>query len=122
MHRRMALIIEDEEDLADLFAMALSSAGFETEVIRSGDMAMARLGMVAPDIVILDLHLPGVGGRSILHRIRSDPRLAGTRVIISTADAQMAQMVQDQADLVLIKPVSLPQVRDLAARLGFAER
>ena len=48
---------------------------------------------------------------------RADGRLSATRVLITTADPSTAQVLEDQADLVLIKPVSFTQLRDLAARL-----
>jgi CheY-like chemotaxis protein len=120
MDRPIALVVEDERDLADIFAMALRSAGFEVEIVRSGDAALARLDEIAPDVVVLDLHLPGVGGATVLRHIRERPGLVGTRVIVATADDRAAELLQDQADLLLIKPVSLNQLRDLAARLGFA--
>jgi len=116
-----ALIIEDEIDLALLFSLALGSAGFETEIVPTGDAALTRLQDAEPDVVVLDLHLPQVGGADILRRIRADERLAETRVILTTADARQAEALQDQADLVLIKPVGFGQLRDLAARVGFAQ-
>ncbi|HIE39052.1 MAG TPA: response regulator [Anaerolineales bacterium] len=118
MDSPIALIVEDERDLADIFAMALRSAGFEVETVQSGNAALARLDEIAPDLVVLDLHLPGVGGATILRHIREDARLAATRVIVATADDRTAELLQDQADLVLIKPVSLNQLRDLSTRLG----
>jgi two-component system response regulator QseB len=112
-----ALIVEDHEDSAFIFAEALKVAGFETEVIHFGDLALERLAATAPDVVVLDLHLPRVGGPDILRQIRADARLAKTRVIVATAHPQMIESVRDDADLTLVKPVSFTQLRDLAARL-----
>ncbi len=113
----LALVIEDDADLATIFAEAIKTAGFETQVIRDGRTAINQLALLTPSIVVLDLHLPNVSGMDILKQIRADARLAKTRVILATADARMADMVQGQADLVLVKPVSFGQLRDLAARL-----
>jgi len=113
----LALVIEDDADLATIFAEAIKTAGFETQVIRDGRTAIIQLGLLMPSIVVLDLHLPKVSGMDILKQIRADARLAKTRVILATADARMADMLQGQADLVLVKPVSFGQLRDLAARL-----
>jgi CheY-like chemotaxis protein len=118
MDDRSALIIEDDSDLALIFAEALQAAGFDTGIVRHGDHALARLAVAAPDIVVLDLHLPHVSGADILRQIRTDERLAHTRVIVATADPRMADMLQDQPDLVLLKPISFSQLRDLAARLA----
>jgi len=118
MGNRFALIVEDDMDLAIIFAEALQAAGFDTGIIRAGDTALARLAVTTPDVVVLDLHLPHIAGTEILRRIRGDERLAGTRVIVATADPRMAEILQEEADLVLIKPISFSQLRDLASRLG----
>jgi CheY-like chemotaxis protein len=67
--------------------------------------------------VVLDLHLPGVSGRKLLDVIRADGRLTKTRVILATADYRTAEELRDSADLVLLKPISFKQLRDLSARL-----
>ena len=113
----LALIIEDDVDQSMIFAGALEAAGFETEIIRDGQAGLDRLRSTLPRVVVLDLHLPYVSGSEILDAIRKDERLADTRVILSTADPRMADMLDDKADLVLIKPISFSQLRDLASRL-----
>jgi len=114
-----ALIVEDDQDLAIIFARALQEAGFEAQIVRAGDTALMWLSSTTPDVVILDLHLPRVSGRDILKEIRAEQRLADTKVLIATADPQLADLLQDDADLVLLKPIGFSQLRDLAARLGF---
>lgn len=118
MDNSLALIVEDDYDLSIIFAQALQAAGFETQIVRAGDTALMWLSSTTPSVVVLDLHLPRVAGTSILKQIRSDPRLAETRVIVSTADASLAETLREDADLVLLKPISFTQLRDLAARLG----
>jgi DNA-binding response OmpR family regulator len=118
MSKRSAMIIEDNEDLAIIFAEALQAAGFDTGIIQDGSTALTRLESCVPNIIILDLHLPHVSGEDILKQIRADERLVETRVIIATADPRMADMLKDQADLVLLKPISFGQLRDLAGRLS----
>jgi DNA-binding response OmpR family regulator len=113
----LALIIEDDVDLSTIFAEALHAAGFQTEVIRDGGDAARQLNQAQPSVVVLDLHLPHISGLDLMVQIRGDERLAETRVIITTADPRMAEMLNDQADLVLIKPISFVQLRDLASRL-----
>jgi two-component system response regulator TctD len=117
MKKPLALIVEDEFDISIVFSRALQAAGFETEVIRNGGTAMEWLASSKPDIVILDLNLPRVGGQEILRYIRTDTRLTKTPVIVATAYARLAEGVRDQADQVLFKPISFAQLRDLSARL-----
>ena len=112
-----ALIVEDDADRAAIFAEALKSAGFEPQVIRDGAVAQQRIKEVAPHIIVLDLHLPNVDGSILLNQIRTDSVLKGSIVIVATADALMGEIYRDVADIVLIKPVSYTQLRDLSLRL-----
>ena len=113
-----ALIIEDDKKLVRIFEHALRTAGFETEIVQSGDAALARLADTTPAIVVLDLHLPNVSGSDILHQIRADDRLTETRVILATADVLMASSLRDEVDIVLVKPISYDLLHDLALSLG----
>ncbi len=117
MSKPLALIIEDEEMLATIFEQALVMAEYETEVIRDGRAAAARLQEVVPAVITLDLHLPHISGEELLRQIRADDRFQKTKIIIATADARMAEYLDRKADLVLIKPIRFSQLRDLAARL-----
>jgi DNA-binding response OmpR family regulator len=122
LHRKralsnIALIVEDDADLADIFATALRAAGFEPQVIRDGAIAQRRIKEVLPYIVVLDLHLPHVDGSTLLTQIRADGAMKGTIVIVATADAMMAEIYREAADIVLVKPISFTQLRDLSSRL-----
>lgn len=116
--KAQGLIIEDNRDLATIFSEALQASGYQTLIIEDGQEALNYLADGHPDIIILDLHLPGVSGDVILRHIRADERLADTRVVVATADPQMADALDNESDLVLLKPVSFMQLRDLAARLA----
>lgn len=117
MNNRLALIIEDDPDLAFIFAEALKAAGFEIEIIQDGQLALSRLADTYPAVVVLDLQLPHASGEQILRQIRTDSRLVKTRVIIASANSLMAESLRADADLTLIKPISFSQLRDLAVRL-----
>ena len=115
MSSKLAMVIEDDAALATIFFEALETTGFETEIVRSGDIALTRLVVTEPDVVVLDLHLPRIEGTDILHEMRADPGLAKTQVMIATADPRLAEPLQEQADLVLQEPLSFSQSRNLAA-------
>ncbi len=118
MSEKFALIVEDDEDLSTIFTEALKAADFEAEAIMDGAVAQQRLTEVVPDVIVLDLHLPHVSGDELLDIIRADERLAKTQVIVATADASMAEVLEERADLVLLKPISFMQLRAMASRLG----
>jgi DNA-binding response OmpR family regulator len=113
----LALIVEDDEDISEIFDQAMQNASFATEVIHDGEVARQRLEAVVPHVVILDMHLPGVSGQELLAQIRADQRLSKTIVLVATADARVAELHVTAADFVLIKPISFSQLRDLAGRL-----
>lgn len=114
-----ALIIEDDEDLADIFAEALRGIGYEVEHVADGQKAKERLiNGTPPYLILLDMHLPHVSGGELLTTIiKKEERFAKTLVIITTADARMGEAYGDQVDFVMIKPISFVQLRDLTARL-----
>ena len=113
---KLALVIEDDPAQQTIFSQAVKMAGFTTEVIGNGSDALKRLTEVVPGLVILDLHLPTVSGDEILASIRADERLASVPVILATADPILAETLADTSDLVLLKPISFNQLRDLASR------
>jgi CheY-like chemotaxis protein len=115
----LALIIEDDEDLANIFAEALRGVGFDVEHIADGQMAQERLKNGAtPYLILLDMHLPYISGAELLTNvIKKDDRLAKAIVIITTADARMGEAYTELADFVMIKPISFVQLRDLTSRL-----
>ena len=112
----LALIVEDEPQLADLFDLTLRT-DFRTEICDDGLIALARLKRISPAIVILDLNLPGASGKEILALIRKNKRLELTSVVLATADHSSALYLQDQADIVLLKPISPMQLYTMAKRL-----
>jgi DNA-binding response OmpR family regulator len=116
----LALIIEDDDKLSIIFTEALRQAGFDTRVIHDGAEALTAIQTCQPAVVILDLHLPHVSGDEILRAIRQTDSLAHTRVIITTADATLAETLRPQSDLILIKPISFLQLRDVARQMRAA--
>lgn len=116
MTKPLALVIEDDPQLSQIFALTLSDL-FETEVIIDGSQALVRLSEIIPKLIILDINLPGASGAKILSWLRSDARFDATRVIVATADSRQADDLRDQADIILLKPISTIQLRDFAERL-----
>jgi len=114
----LALIIEDDEDLASIFAEALRGVGFEVEHVADGKIAKERLKSgTVPSLILLDMHLPHVSGADLLADVKNDERFNDTTIMITTADARMGETYGNQADFVMIKPISFVQLRDLTSRL-----
>jgi CheY-like chemotaxis protein len=112
----LALIVEDDPRQNQIFAITLSNH-FTTAAFTDGAEAMQYLDTCVPALVVLDLHLPGAMGAEVLSKIRADARLVSTCIILATADERQADLLSDKADVVLLKPVSPTQLRELALRL-----
>lgn len=113
----LAFIIEDDVDLSTIFADALESVGYNVERIKDGLKAQQRLKEEVPSLILLDMHLPHISGGDLLTELRKDDRFSNTNVILTTADARMAEAYEELADFVMVKPISFVQLRDLTARL-----
>src|SRR5215213_3187278 len=107
------LIVEDDEDIAHLLAHSLRKTGFEVEVMLSGAGVLARVRESPPDLVLLDVMLPGLDGRDICRALRTDPRTQALPVIMITARAEEAERVSGLelgADDYVTKPFSPREV------------
>jgi CheY-like chemotaxis protein len=113
----LAVIVEDDVDLSYIFSEALLAAGFVTHTIRDGGEAIRELAYLQPNVVVLDLHLPHQSGTEVLGYIRAQEHLQGVRVVVTTADARMAELVDGDADIVMIKPIGFNLLRDMSLRL-----
>ena len=116
MNKPLAIIIEDDPQLNEIIKITLESE-FEINSYSDGNSGWERLSQIAPQVVILDLNLPGLQGKEILARIRAGEQFSKTRVILTTADERQAEFLRDKADITLLKPVSPGQLRELAKRL-----
>ncbi len=117
MTKLLALIVEDDPKLNEIITITLKD-DFEFETCTDGNTAMELLGNIIPQVVILDLNIPGIHGREILAYLRSNKRFWRTRVIVTTADSRQAELLHNDVDIVLLKPVSPGQLRELALRIS----
>jgi DNA-binding response OmpR family regulator len=111
------LIVEDDEDIAHLLAHSLRKAGLEAAVMLSGAGVLARVRESPPDLLLLDVMLPGVDGRDICRALRAGPRTQAVPVIMITARAEEAERVAGLelgADDYITKPFS---PREVVARV-----
>lgn len=122
MKKPLAFIIEDDRDIAALFRHVLDMAGYQTEVVLDGQDAVDLLSSIRPDIVFLDIQLPSVSGLDILKLLRTDKSLKATSVIVVTAFAHYLENLPAEPDLVMLKPVDINHLIELAGRLRGTKR
>jgi two-component system phosphate regulon response regulator PhoB len=115
--QQLILIVEDEKDLLDLVQFNLRQAGFETVTAADGERALELLRQRLPDLVLLDLMLPGVPGTEVCRQLKSSTRTKHVPVIMVTARGEEVDRVvgfELGADDFVTKPFS---VRELVLRV-----
>src|SRR5262245_40501213 len=111
------LIVEDEPDIRDLVVLHLRRDGYEVGTAASGEDALAQVRQAPPDLVVLDLMLPGMGGLEVCRRLRLDRATAALPIVMLTAKADEVDRVvglELGADDYVVKPFS---PKELLARV-----
>jgi two-component system phosphate regulon response regulator PhoB len=111
------LVVEDEPDIRDLIVLHLSQEGFRCRTATSGADALAEVRAARPDLVVLDLMLPALGGLEVCRRLRAEPSTASLPIIMLTAKADEVDRVvglELGADDYVVKPFS---PKELVARV-----
>jgi|SRR5918997_1215922 CheY-like chemotaxis protein len=109
------LVVEDNPLNLKLISDVLEFGGFDVITAQSGEEGVAAASSASPDLVLMDLQLPGIGGHEALQRIRADPRSHNVPVVAVTAFAMKSDVEQAEAagfDGYISKPISvraLPQ-------------
>ena len=112
------LVVDDEPDISELVALHLARDGHECVCLTNGLEVFPYVTAHQPDLIVLDLMLPGQDGLTVFKRLRADSRSRTTPVIILTARAQMSDRISGLelgADDYLTKPFS---PRELALRIS----
>ena len=118
MPKQTILVIDDERDLADLVRRSLEAAGFDVILAPDGSSGLDIARSHRPDLIVLDLSMPGMDGLEVCQRLRREPRHAHLPIIVLSARASATDRVvglELGADDYLIKPF-LP--RELVARVN----
>ncbi|MEM9265315.1 MAG: response regulator transcription factor [Cyanobacteria bacterium P01_F01_bin.13] len=111
------LIVEDEADIAELIQLYLTNESFTTEICTSGTEALERVPIFQPDLIILDLMLPGLDGLEVCARIRQAPGPKDPYILMLTAKGEELDRIiglSTGADDYMVKPFS---PRELVARV-----
>jgi len=111
------LVVEDEPDIRDLVVLHLTREGFRCRTAGNGADALREVRASRPDLVVLDLMLPGMGGLEVCRRLRAEPGTAGVPIIMLTAKVDEVDRVvglEMGADDYVAKPFS---PKELVARV-----
>jgi two-component system phosphate regulon response regulator PhoB len=109
MIKQSVLVVEDEEDIRELVSYNLLKEGYQVAGVASGEDALAAIESKPPDLVLLDLMLPGLDGLSVCRKLKGNPLTELTPVIMLTAKGEEADIVAGLnmgADDYVTKPFS----------------
>jgi len=110
------LLVEDEDDLARLFALALERAGFSVRRARDGAGALDSFRRWSPDLILLDVVLPGMSGLDFLEQLRHESRVPVILVSGRRRPADLELGTRLGADDYLVKPFPLEELRSRVKR------
>ncbi len=114
----LILIVDDDDQLRVLYRIILEREGYTVDEAANGAEALRYLGDRTPDLIILDMLMPLLGGEAVLQRIQQNPALSNVRLIVLTAYPRFCDVLPPLfAGQFLIKPVT-PEQMVSAVRVG----
>ena len=114
MSMPQAIIVEDDNKLSSLYRTVLEQCQYETQILETGREAQRFFETSAPDLIVLDIHLPYVSGLDILKQIQEDERFKDTLIIVVTADVYTVNSLEGQVENVILKTYGINKIRRLA--------
>lgn len=113
-HRERILVVDDNQDAAEMLSEMLRAIGHETEMAYDGPHALRVASAFQPTVALLDIGLPVMDGYEVARRLRAEPGLAGIRLVAITGYGQDEDRRRSEAagfDVHLVKPVQLGDLR-----------
>jgi DNA-binding response OmpR family regulator len=116
MNNSHILIVEDEESLLKLETILLASKGYKVTGVRDGLAALSEIEKSKPDLILLDIMMPGIDGFEVCRRIKENPETKGIPIVMLTAKkstADQARGVEVGADAYITKPFKSLKIMDV---------
>ena len=117
---RSVLVVDDNRDAAETLAALLSMLGHSAPVANDGHQALRMLPLLMPDVVFLDLGMPGMSGYEVASAVRADTRYAAVRLVALTGwggEADRERTAQAGFDAHLTKPATVEAIEDVLRRM-----
>ena len=119
MTNKTVLILEAEGDAAELFAEMMRVSGFRVLKVSNSAPAIDLISSEKPDLIILDIMMPGISGLDILHHMHHDPALTNIPVVVVSAKGTPADIkrgMEAGAKIYLTKPVGFLELKEAVTR------
>ena len=102
----IVLVIEDDPTLRQIYRQSMERRDYLIHDARNGEEALEKLKEIRPQVILLDMMMPGMGGPTILQKIRQNPEYAEIRIVVITAYPQFRESaLHYEVDQFLTKPV-----------------
>jgi len=119
------LVVDDEPQIRRTLRTTLTTAGYEVEDAKTGEEALEKLRDYRPDLILLDINMPGMGGLATCRSIREDPNVAIVMLTVHNTEAAKVEALDAGADDFITKPFSMPEllarIRAVLRRLPLAQ-
>ena len=119
MSANRILVVDDEPQIRRITRTTLVGTGYEVDDARTGEEALEKVREFRPELVLLDINMPGMGGLAACREIRSDPNVAIIMLTVHNSEAAKVEALDAGADDFVMKPFSTPE---LLARIRAALR
>lgn len=113
----LILIVDDEPNIRQLLRLELTEAGYDVIDASSGDAALVKTRLARPDLIILDVLMPGVSGFGVVGALRADPDTAHIPIVILSVAEEAKRALELGATACLTKPVDVPYLLSTVEQL-----
>ncbi len=117
LRRPTVMVIDDDPPVRDLLCDLFLDAGYEVVRAEDGRGALAKLGMITPDVITLDLEMPGLNGAQVLRIIRRRMRAFPLSIVVISALDPIPAAIRSEVQAVVRKPFDIAAVLDVIERV-----
>lgn len=128
MHRKRVLVVDDEVYIVHILEFSLSMEGYEVVTASTGEEALQKMREARPDLVVLDVMMPGMDGYQVCQEVRGDAELSDIPILMLSAKGRAVDRdlgLDNGADQYIVKPFSprelLERIREMFEHAEFDE-
>lgn len=110
MHAGRILVVDDEPQIRRILRTTLIGAGYEVSDAKTGEEGLEKLREFRPDLVLLDMNMPGMGGMTACREMRADPNVAIIMLTVRDSEKDKVEALDAGADDFVTKPFSTPEL------------
>jgi CheY-like chemotaxis protein len=118
LEKRVVMVVDDEESLLELVKGMLEAEEIDVVTVASGQECLEKLKTIRPDLILMDMMMPGMSGRETTQKIRSDPKTRDLKIIFLTVARFSESGMKNLKELKVVDYITKPfENEDLLARI-----